>query len=64
MKHLSELRIKEAKKMLLNTNIQIKEISMSVGYKNVFYFDRVFKNYTGITPSEFRAQNIDLLNLK
>ena len=38
-------------------DIEIQKIGDLVGYKDGFYFSRVFKSYTGMQPSEFRSRN-------
>lgn len=55
--YLSSLRIKKAKEMLIDTNKNITEISMSVGYTDSSYFSKVFLRTVGITPNKFRTQN-------
>ncbi len=45
--YLAELRVKEAKKYILNSNKKIKDICELVGYSNIKYFYRVFKGVTG-----------------
>ncbi len=54
-KYQTRLRMNEAKRLLLcNPEIEIQKVGELVGYKDNFYFSRVFKNHTGIQPSEFR----------
>lgn len=53
---LSGIRMKEAKRYLLETNKPVKEISHIVGYHNPNYFSRTFKEIIGITPREFRLR--------
>lgn len=56
-KYLAKLRMNEAKRLLLNSpDMEIQMVGELVGYKDGFYFSRVFKSYTGIQPSEFRNQ--------
>lgn len=57
--YLSELRIDRARDLLLNSNIKITAIANLVGYKDAQYFHRVFKLYTGTTPSKFRDDAIE-----
>lgn len=52
--YLSSIRIKNAKILLSNPNINIKEITQMIGYLDPNYFTRVFKKYEGITPTEYR----------
>ena len=44
----------DAKAQLKITNLQIKEIAMSLGFDNVAFFNRFFKSHTGTTPKEYR----------
>lgn len=55
--YLSSLKIKKAKEMLIHTNKNITEISMSLGYGDSSYFSKVFFKAVGMTPNKFRAQN-------
>ena len=34
----------------------IGEIAEKVGFKDQFYFSKVFKNYTGYTPRDYRKK--------
>lgn len=51
--HLS-LRIRQAKDLLINTDLSIKEISYRLGFESIFYFSRVFKSKTGVNPTEYK----------
>jgi AraC-like DNA-binding protein len=56
---LNSYRIKKAKELLLNTNdkdLSITRIALEVGYPNAAAFNRAFKQFTGLTPSEFRKK--------
>lgn len=55
--YLTDYRINEAAKMLINTKDRIVDISAAVGYKNSDYFIRKFIELKGITPSQYRRQN-------
>ncbi len=50
---LSMLRVKKAKELLTNSNLNVKEVCFMVGYKDPNYFSRIFKKRIGITPSEY-----------
>ena len=52
--YLTNLRIKEAKHLLLATQDSIAHISAQIGYHDEKYFMRVFKKEVGLTVSEFR----------
>lgn len=52
---LHEHKVLGAKRMLVYTSKQIKEISLECGFNDVAYFNRFFKKHTGNSPSQFRA---------
>lgn len=54
---LTEIRINKAKKLLLLTDEPTYKISEAVGYENEYYFFKIFKKVTGITPLQFRQIN-------
>lgn len=47
-------KISLAKKMLAADNQPVKQIARAVGYSDEYYFMRVFKAYTGMTPKTYR----------
>ena len=59
-RYIVEKRIERAKELLCSTNAGILEVSNSVGYEDQFYFYRIFKKYTGLSPSEYRKKNAHL----
>ena len=54
IKYINFLRLEKAKNMLISSNLSIKEISNSVGFDDQFYFSKLFKKETGLSPTEFR----------
>ena len=52
---LTQIRLKQSKKLLLTTDYKSYEIAYMVGYDNPSYFSRLFKKCTGYTPNEYRA---------
>ncbi len=44
---------------LVNTRIQVQEISNLIGYPNTTYFCKVFKKYTGKSISEYRLEKLN-----
>jgi two-component system response regulator YesN len=56
--YIYTVRMNKATEMLIETDLLIQDIASLVGYFTVASFNRVFKRYTGMTPSEFRRQNI------
>ncbi|MHA4844767.1 helix-turn-helix domain-containing protein [Flavitalea antarctica] len=47
--------ILEAKSLMKQTGMNIKEIVYWLGYEDPSYFTKLFKNKTGITPLEYRS---------
>ena len=56
MQYIISLRIAMAKGYLENSIKNIAEISNEVGYENALYFSRLFRKYTGMTPTEYRKK--------
>ena len=52
--YLNRIRIEKSKKLLLNENINLADISNMVGYEEQSYFSKVFKRITGKSPLQFR----------
>lgn len=47
--------ILEAKRLLSHTNMNLTEITYTLGYNDPSYFSRLFLRHTNSTPSDFRA---------
>lgn len=58
-KYLNRLRIEKAKILLSQTDLYIYEISDSIGYGDLAYFSKIFKQQTGLSPSEWRSVPAD-----
>lgn len=52
--YLTAFRIHEARRLLREKNVSVREVSMLVGYYDANYFAKVFKRITGMNPSEYR----------
>jgi two-component system response regulator YesN len=52
--YLAMVRMKKAKDLLENTELNISTVANEVGYQDANYFSRLFKNFEGITPSAFK----------
>lgn len=55
--YINMLRVNEAKRLLIETEISVVDIALSLGYNNDQSFSRFFKKYEGIAPGEFRRIN-------
>lgn len=52
--YLTGFRIQEARRLLQEKSVSVREVSMLVGYYDANYFAKVFKRITGMNPSEYR----------
>ena len=53
--YLTEVRMREAEKLLNTTDDKTYVISLKVGYTEPNYFSYVFKKHFGVSPSKYRA---------
>lgn len=61
--YINYLRISDAKQLLCNSNLNIKEIANELGFVDEKYFLKLFKKYENLTPKKFRnAYNMTFLN--
>lgn len=51
---LSQYRMEEAEKRLVDSDLTISEIAENVGFQNVYYFSTSFKKYSGLSPMAYR----------
>ncbi|GBF76038.1 DNA-binding response regulator [Paenibacillus sp. 598K] len=54
LEYVTALRMEEAKQMLREPGAKIYEVAEQVGYKSWKHFSRVFKDFTGIGPADYR----------
>lgn len=52
--YITSKRIQRAKDLLADENLSIDAITELTGYNDYFYFTKVFKKITGISPSKYR----------
>ena len=53
---VSKYKMEYAKHLLSNSDDKIYEISDRLGYKTTDYFSKIFKDYTGYTPGQYRKE--------
>lgn len=53
---IHQYKVLEAKRLLSNTRLSIKEIAFQLGFDQPTYFTKYFKKYTKLTPKEFQKQ--------
>ena len=57
--YLTNIRMEQAKKLLLSTPLSIAEVSERSGYGDYRVFTKVFKKSEGITPSQYRRDFLE-----
>jgi len=55
VQYLQKQRLIEAQELLKNSNLSIKEIAYRVGYIDVSYFSKLFRQQLSVTPKKYRA---------
>ncbi|QTH39903.1 helix-turn-helix domain-containing protein [Cohnella sp. LGH] len=52
--YMIRARIERAQHLLLHAGMNVTEVADALGYRDIFFFSRQFKQYTGKSPSEIR----------
>ena len=55
--YINRIRIEKSEHYLLHTELSIKEISQELGFAYPRYFSTTFKQFKGLTPTQFKEQN-------
>ena len=56
--YLNFIRLSKAEILLVTTDMSITQIALEVGFKNVNYFDRLFKSEKKQTPLSYRKKHV------
>lgn len=51
--YLNMVRINHAKELISTTNMKLSDVGQAVGFHDLYYFSKVFKKATGVSPSVF-----------
>jgi len=54
LQYITSQRIALSVEYLKNTDLPVTEVALNSGFDNYSYFNRIFKRFTGETPSKFR----------
>jgi AraC-like DNA-binding protein len=54
--YLVHLRLKEAKRLLVESEVQIQQVALLAGFGHISHFNRVFKDKEGLSPREWRQK--------
>ncbi|MWV46036.1 AraC family transcriptional regulator [Paenibacillus sp. HJL G12] len=54
---VTQAKLRQAMVLLSETPAKISEVAKRIGYEDIKYFNRLFKKFTGKTPSEYRGNS-------
>ena len=57
LKYINLKKIEKAQLLLLTTDTPIRDVAFELSIDNISYFNRIFKQYTGKTPGEYRSEH-------
>lgn len=57
IKYITDYRMEKARKFLEDSQMKIVQVGKACGYENQPYFNRLFKNYYGMTPKQYRENH-------
>ena len=55
--YISRIRVDQAKRLLIESNLTITQIAFKVGIEDHSYFDRIFRRFTNMSPKIFRQKH-------
>lgn len=53
---VTQAKIRHAKQLLLQPGMRILDVASALGYTDPYYFSKVFKKHTGVSPKEYAAR--------
>lgn len=59
VEYIRTVRLSEACHLLENSDLPIKRVAESAGFRDALYFSRVFKASVGVSPGAYRARNLE-----
>jgi AraC-like DNA-binding protein len=61
MAYVREMRLTEARRLLVTTQMSMGEVAAATGFANQFHFSRAFRSSSGQTPTAYRRAHAGLL---
>lgn len=57
--YANALRVRKAQSLLVESEGPLKEIASQCGFEDVFYFSKIFKKHTNLSPDNYRQRYLD-----
>lgn len=57
IKYLNDLRMRKARALLESDYASIGQVAESVGYSSIYHFSKMFRQYAGVSPTEYARQH-------
>lgn len=54
---VTKVRMEHAVELMKDRNCSLKAVAVECGYKDYFYFNKVFKGYYGVAPSQYAGEH-------
>ena len=61
-RYLLSLRMREARRLLVDNTYRVAEVALRTGFSNSNYFIRAFKKYHGVSPSAYRRDPLEFVD--
>lgn len=55
---VTQVRMEHAASLIKTSNLSLKQIANECGYKDYFYFNKVFRGYYGMAPSQYETEHV------
>lgn len=55
--YITGRRVDRARSLLKNSDLTVAQVAQMCGYQDAFYFNKVFKKSTGLSPSRYKVNN-------
>jgi YesN/AraC family two-component response regulator len=56
--YLNETRINKSLDLIKNTDLNLMDIALTVGFEDQSYFTKVFKKFVGETPKQYKLKEL------
>lgn len=53
VEYRNRLRVEKARLLLVENEYSVGEIALNLGFESIYYFSRVFKKHTGVSPTHY-----------